>query len=139
MTLRSERPIPDIFRDLVTQLTGLFRTEAQLARAELSEKMAQLAGALALIVAGAVLLMPALVILLNAAVAGLMQAGLAPYWSALAIGGGALLIGLVLVAIGAGRLRAERLVPGKSIEQIQRDASVAKHQMRRDHDQKRAA
>lgn len=141
MTLvRNTRTFPDIFRDLVAHLTTLVRKESQLARVEVSEKISQVATALALIIAGAVLLMPALVVLLNAAVAALVEAGLAPYWSALAIGGGVLLLGLILVMLGLGRLKAQRLIPERSIEQIQRDASMAKHQMTRlDHDEQRAA
>ena len=135
------RSIPQIFTDLVNQLTNLFRKEAELARTEVSEKIGQAIAGLAMIVFGAVLLIPALVILLEAAVAALNTAGFAPYWSALIAGGGAFLIGLILVFVGLGRLKAERLVPQKTIEQLQQDASVAKQQVRNNHapTQQRAA
>ena len=128
------RSIPQIFTDLVNRLTDLLRKEAELARAEASEKISQAATALGLIVIGAVLLIPALVVLLEAGVATLDKAGFAPYWSALIAGGGALLIGIILMLIGVSQLKAERLVPRKTIEQLQQDASVAKQQMRSDHD-----
>jgi len=127
------RSIPQIFTDLVNQLTNLLRKEAELARTEVSEKVTQAVAGLALIVFGAVLLIPALVILLEAAVAALDRVGFAPYWSALIAGGGALLLGLILMLIGLSRLKAERLMPRKTIEQLQQDASVAKQQMRNDH------
>jgi len=73
------------------------------------------------------------VILLQAAVAGLAAAGLAVGWASLAVGGAALLIGLAQLALGVSRLKAGRLVPSKTIEQLQRDAAVATQQLRTDH------
>jgi Putative Actinobacterial Holin-X, holin superfamily III len=127
------RSIPQIFNDVVNTLVTLFRKEAELARTEASEKLTTIASALALVVVGAVLLIPALVILLEAGVAALDRAGFAPYWSALIAGGGALLIGIILMVVGLKQLKAERLVPHRTIEQLQQDASVARQQMRGEH------
>ncbi len=133
------RSIPDILSDLLTQFTTLVRTESRLARAEMSEKVTQVTGGLVLIIIGAVLLMPALVILLQAAVAALTRAGLAPYWSALIVGGVVLVLGLILLMVGVGRLKAKNLLPEKTINQLQEDASVAKRQVRPDDGYQRAA
>ena len=134
------RPITDIFTDLIDQMMTLLRKEGELARTEVSEKVGQVAGGLALIVIGAVLLIPALVILLDAAVAALVENGLlAQPWSALAVGGAALLIGIILALVGMSRLKAERLVPNRTIHQLQRDLSVAKQQTRMGYDDQRAA
>jgi hypothetical protein len=46
------------------------------------------------------------------------------------VGGTALLIGLILLLVGVSWLRAETLAPSKTIEQLQRDAAVAKKQAR---------
>ena len=135
----SNRSVPELLRDLVSQLTTLVRKEGQLARAEVSEKIDQAVGGIALIVGGAVLLMPALVVLLNAAVAGMIDAGMEAHWAALIVGGVTLLIGLVLLWVGVSRFRANKLVPSKTIEQLQQDASVARYQMRQEHDVQRAA
>lgn len=134
------RPITDIFTDLIDQMMTLLRKEGELARTEVSEKVGQVAGGLALIVIGAVLLIPALVILLDAAVAALVENGLlAQPWSALVVGGAALLIGIILALVGMSRLKAERLVPNRTIHQLQRDLSVAKQQTRMSYDEQRAA
>jgi Putative Actinobacterial Holin-X, holin superfamily III len=133
------RSIPDLLSDLLVQFTTLVRKEGQLARAEISEKVSQVAGGLALIVGGAVLLMPALVVLLEAAVAALERSGLAPHWSALIVGGVVLLIGLILLMVGVNRLKAENLLPRRTINQLQEDASVAKRQVRSDNGYQRAA
>ncbi len=133
------RTIPELFTSVVSQLADLMRTEGLLARAEISEKMTLVAAGLGLIVGGAILLMPALVVLLEAAVAALVDNGYAPYWSALIVGGACLLLGLILLLIGVRRLRAGRLIPDKTIHQLQRDAATARSQVRTDNVEKRAA
>jgi hypothetical protein len=133
------RTVPELFTSVVSQLADLMRTEGQLARAEISEKMTLAATGLGLIVGGAILLMPALVVLLEAAVAALVDNGIAPYWSALIVGGACLLLGLILLLTGVSWLRAGRLVPGKTIYQLQRDAATARSQVRPDYVEKRAA
>jgi len=133
------RSVPELFTSVVGQLAELMRTEGQLARAEISEKMTLAATGLGLIVGGAILLMPALVVLLEAAVAALVDNGIAPYWAALIVGGACLLLGLILLLTGVSWLRAGRLVPGKTIYQLQRDAATARSQVRPDYVEKRAA
>jgi hypothetical protein len=135
----TERTVPGILTDLLTQFTQLLRTEGELARAELSEKVNQVGMGLTLVVGGAVLLIPALVVLLGAAVAALERAGYAPQWAALIVGGAALVIGLVLLMIGINRLKAESLMPRKTMRQLREDTSVAKKQMGSDNGYKRAA
>jgi hypothetical protein len=130
--IEPNRPISAILADLVNQFTGLIRKEGQLARAEMSEKIGEIGMALGLVVGGAVLLIPALVILLQAAVAGLVATGLAVGWASLIVGGVVLVIGLLLLAIGVNRLKTARLVPDKTLEQLQRDAAVAVQQVRND-------
>jgi hypothetical protein len=127
--MNGARSIPDIFVDLFKQLATLVRTEAQLARVEASEKMAQVAGGLGLIVGGAVLLIPALVVLLQAAVSALQERGLAAPLAASIVGGAVLVIGLIFVLVGVNRLKAKSLVPDKTIQQLQRDAVMARNQM----------
>jgi len=133
--MATARSIPEILTDLLSQFTALIRTEARLARAEISENLSAAATGLGLIVIGAVLLIPGLVVLLEAAVAALQKYGLESHWAALAVGGGVLLIGLILLVVGMSRLSVRRLVPSRTLEQIQQDANVAREQTRSDHDQ----
>jgi len=127
------RSISDILSDVVHQFSTLVRKEAQLARAEASEKITDLALGLGLLVGGAVLLVPALVILLQAAVAALIAAEIATVWATLIVGGAALAIGVGLLAIGISRLKAAQPIPTKTIEQFQQDAEVAKSQLENDY------
>jgi hypothetical protein len=127
--------VAELFTDLIGQVTTLLRKESQLARAEVSEKIGQAAGGLVLVMIGGVMLVPALMILLGAAVTALVDAGVEPLWATLIVGGVVLLLGLILILVGTSRLKARRLVPGKTIEQLQRDASVVRQQVRHDHEQ----
>jgi hypothetical protein len=133
------RSIPDIVTDLLSQFPRLVRKEAQLARAEFSEKLSQMGMGGALIMGGTILLIPALVVLLTAGVAALEQAGFTPAISALIVGGGAFVIGIILLLIGVNRLKASNLVPEKTIRQLQEDASTAKRQVSANNDYQRAA
>jgi hypothetical protein len=134
------RSLPDIFSDLIAQFTTLVQKEGQLARAEVSENIGKAATGLGFVIGGAVLLIPALVVLLDAAVAAITERGhLAPYWSALIVGGAVLIIGLLLLAFGASRLRPSNMIPTRTMQQLQRDASVAKAQFEDRHELHRAA
>ena len=132
------RSIPDILLNLVRQLSGLIKSEGQLARAEISEKIDKLIGAAIMIGAGAVVLLPALVILLQAAVFALSDAGWSPAAASLIVAVVVLAIGGALCAIGLSRLKHVSLVPKKTIRQIEQDVAVAT-ETRYAHDVERAA
>lgn len=130
MGIQEHRSVPELFTDLISQVTTLFRTETRLARAEMSEKIGHAGRGVAMIVAGAVLLIPALVVLLQAAVVALIDAGYQAHWAALMVGGAALVIGLLLALTGVNRLKVKHLTPHKTIEQLQTDAAFARNQVR---------
>jgi hypothetical protein len=73
--------------------------------------------------------MPALVILMSAGVAALIENGMTPAMAALIVGGGALVLGAILLWIGINRLRVGNLAPQRTVEQLQRDAAMAKQQV----------
>lgn len=123
------RSLPDVFAEIVNQLGTLVHKEVRLARAEMSEKINFLFLGSAILVAGAVLLIPALVILLESAVTALAGTGLARVWCSLIVGGSAFLVGLLLMVAGAYWLRAVRLLPERTLEQLRQDAALAKRQM----------
>src|SRR5438105_11145518 len=124
------RTVADIVRDLLTETSTLLRKEGQLARAEISEKVDQAVRGLIFIAAGAVLLMPALVVLLGAAVAAIIDRGFDAANAALVVGGVALVVGLVLAVLGVRAIKIEQLRPDRTIAHVQRNVSLAKHQLR---------
>jgi uncharacterized membrane protein YqjE len=139
MTNGHTRSLPDVLRELASQLSTLLRKEAELARAELAEKVGQAIGGFVCLLAGAVLIIPALVILLSAAVAALVERGIAPSSAALLVGGVVVLAGAVFLFVGMNRLKARNLMPQRTLDQLQQDASTAKHHMRPNHEIKSAA
>jgi Putative Actinobacterial Holin-X, holin superfamily III len=106
----------------------------------MSEKITQVAVGLGLIIGGSVLLTPALVILLQAGVSALITNNIIQEpWAPLIVGGVVFLIGIILLLVGISRLKADALVPSRTIHQLQSDVRVAKRQVREDYDQQRAA
>lgn len=127
--MMTNRSIPEILTDLAKEFTSLFRSEIRLARAEVSDKIALLGLSLALMVAGAVFVMAALVLVLQAIVAVLIDQGFTPPAAILMVAGSAVVLGIILVWAGVSQLRARRLAPTRTVEQLQRDAAVARHKM----------
>ena len=126
MNSPTDRSIPELFGDAVGQLAKLVGNEFALARAELSEKMAQAGRAAAMIGAGAVIMIPALVLLLFAAAAALIRSGLSDPVAYLVAGGVAAVVAGALIAVGLERLSGDALKPSVTLEQVQRDKLAAK-------------
>lgn len=123
--MAADRNIPDIFADLLKELSTLVRSEIRLARTEFSEKIMVLGVSLGLIAAGAVLLLTALVLLLQAGVAALIAQGFSPAVATLIVAAIVLLTGIVLLLVGLNRLHAKNLALKKTAEQLQRDLAAA--------------
>ena len=70
---RDTRSMGELFTDLLNEVSTLFRKEVQLARAEVSDKVSQLATAVAEIAGGAIMLAVSLGILLSALVSGVAR------------------------------------------------------------------
>jgi len=135
----TRRSVPELVSSVFRQLAELMRTEGMLARTEMSEKMSHVGSGLGLLVGGAILAMPALVVLLEAAVSALVEAGMAPYWAAFLVGGICLVLGIILLLVGANWLRVGNLIPDKTLQQLQYDANAARNQVRTSDVEKRAA
>lgn len=119
-----QRTLRSLFTELADEITTLFRQEIALVRAETSEKVSQARSGVVWLAAGGVIAFASLIILLMAAVYGLSEV-LHPAWSALIVGGVALLIGLIAMGSGRSHLKAGNMMPRRSAESIRRDAEVA--------------
>jgi hypothetical protein len=128
MTRLSEdlHAIPGLLSDTAEQLGKLLQNEAQLARAELSEKMTQAATGAAYLIGAALLSIPVLVLLLIALALFLAQQGLSPALSHLIAAGVGLVIAGVLAMAGARYLKPEKLKPRVTLQQVERDIQTAK-------------
>src|SRR5437868_6095094 len=124
-----ERGVSDLFADLIREVVTLLRGEVRLAGAEVSATLSSLGTAIGLLIGAAVLAMAALVIFLEAAVAQLIERGFSLTASTGIVGLAVLAIAAILLAVGRSRLKARRLTPRHTIEQLQRDAALAKEQV----------
>jgi type IV secretory pathway TrbD component len=124
------RSVPDLIGDLLQQTSSLVRKEVQLARAELNEKVTVMGAAAASIGVAAALLMAAVVIILQAIVALLVTFGLSTWVSGLIVGVVVAIIAYVLLRGGINRMKASSLTPDRTVNQVSRDATLAKEAVR---------
>jgi hypothetical protein len=124
----SGRPVAALLSDLAGETSTLVRQEIALFKAELSEKLAQIglgAGALA---AGAVMAFSGWFALLAAAILGLSYV-LAPWLSALIVGVVVIALGAGLALFGKSRLKADALVPRRTLNSLREDEAWIRDQV----------
>jgi Putative Actinobacterial Holin-X, holin superfamily III len=121
----SDKGVVDIAGDALKEIAVLLQTELQLLRVELAEKLTFTALSVALIGAGAVLLMATIVLLLQAAVTGLVAYGFSWLIATLMVATATLITGAGLIWLGINRLSLARLAPSKTLDQLQKDSSIA--------------
>jgi uncharacterized integral membrane protein len=124
------RTISALLGDAMSQFAKLFQNEVDLAKAELSEKVQKVGGAIGFIAGGAVLVIPALVMTLFALSAALMSAGWSQPLSYLTSAILAAVLAGILIAIGINRLDARSIAPRETMRQLEKDKDAAKEMVR---------
>ena len=122
--------IPRLVGDAVEQLGKLVQNEANLARAEVSQKIARGGMGATFVVCAAVLAIPVLVLLLIAFAIWLTQVGISPVTAhvlSAACGG---VVSVILAVIGLSYLKSEALKPETTLQQLKRDVIAAKEMAR---------
>jgi membrane protein implicated in regulation of membrane protease activity len=131
MSTPSDRgTISNLLGDALSQFAKLFQNEVDLARAELGEKVQQVAWAVGLLAAAAVLVIPALVMALFALSAALMESGWSQPISYLVSAVVAAAVAGVLFAVGWNRLDARNLAPRETMRQLEKDKVTVKDMVR---------
>jgi uncharacterized membrane protein YqjE len=123
------RSVPELLADLARSVPDLVRQEIQLLRSEMSDKVTQIEIGLGSIVAGALLLFAALLVLLQAIVIALTEF-VGPGWAALIVGVVVAAVGAVLLKKGADQMKASNLMPERTTNQLKQDRDLAKEQAR---------
>jgi uncharacterized membrane protein YqjE len=126
MSVNDSRPVSELFADALTQFSKLMRNELQLARAEMSMKVGQAMTAIGLLAGAAILSIPTLVLLLMSLAAWLVEIGVRPSIAHLIAGVVGLLVVAILAGIGLNRLKTNSLVPRRTLDQLQQDATAAR-------------
>lgn len=104
--------------DLARDVGTLVSDEAQLAKAEMSEKTGQLATGVGSIATAGAVLMSGFLVLLAAAVFGLnnlLPPQLTPWLSALIVGGIVVVVGFIMLTVGRKKLKAKNMMPEHTI------------------------
>jgi Na+/melibiose symporter-like transporter len=120
------KPVSELISDGLAQFSRLVRNEVALARAEMTDKAKQVARGGAMLGIAAFVALPALFILMMALAAGLHELQLAWSLSYLITAVVGFVIAAVLAMLGLNGLKAEALLPSRTINQLHRDAAAMK-------------
>ena len=131
-SLSEPRSLPDLIKELMTDVTTLFRKEVQLAKTEAGESIQKALVGVELLAVAAVLGIGAVGVLLAAAVSGVaallfsfgMGEAAASGVAALVVGGIVAIIAYVLFKRGMAALRTDNLTLDRTAHSLARDASV---------------
>lgn len=123
--VRSQSPA-SLAADALRISSDLVRKEVTLAKAELRQNLNRAGTGLGMIVAAAVLGIVTLNVLTVALVAALAETDLGPIWSAVVVGVVLAILAYVLLRKGMADLKPESLIPTRTVENVQRDASAVK-------------
>lgn len=123
----SDTSFGTLMSSLARDVGTLVSDEAQLARAEMSEKTGQLATGIGSIATAGAVLMCGFLVLLASAVFGLNYV-VPPWLSALIVGGIVTVVGFIMLSVGRQKLKAKNLIPERTIASFQKDTTmVRKH------------
>lgn len=132
-TQHQGRSLIGLVSDLFRETTTLVHEEAQLARAELSEKVSQFGSGVAAIAVGGAILFAGLLVLLTSAINALamfLPPEHAAWLSPLIIGLVVLIVGFFAVSHGRKELKAQSLKPSRTMESLRRDSELVKEHLK---------
>jgi hypothetical protein len=127
-SVSSARSAKDLLRQLVGDVTVLFRKELALAAAEVGQSVDEAKkGATSLITGGAVLY-AGLLFLLGAAAVWI--ATVLPAWAGpLIVGAATTIVGLIMVLTGKRKVSARSFAPNRAVDSLRKDRNAIRRQM----------
>jgi hypothetical protein len=123
-----EQSIGELVKDLAGETSTLVRQEIALFKAELNEKLVRAGVGAGAIAAGGVMAFSGWLALVAAAIIGLSYV-LAPWLSALIIGVVVIGLGAGLALFGKSRLKADALVPRRTLNSLREDEAWVRDQV----------
>jgi len=125
----ADRPFGELLSDLSKNLALLVRQEIELAKTEIQKKTSRLAKDATAIGVGAAIAYAGALTLIAALVLLLVKLGVAPWVSALLVGGVILVIGYVLVQRAIHDMSQTDLTPRKTAETMKENVQWVKEQV----------
>ena len=129
-----ERSIGSLFSDLARETAALVRTEVELAKTEIIERLSQFSRGVAMLIAAGLLLYTAFLALLFAATLGLGQAfgwwSSMPWLPPLIVGALVAALGVALLMKGKSNVKPTNLVPRRTMASIKEDAAWVREKVR---------
>lgn len=113
-----------LLSEVLSHVSSLFRSEVDLARAEIDQNLRRALAAVGMIVAAIVIALTSLNVLSAALVAGLTEAGLESGWAALIVGVVFGIIAFALISKGMSDLKLSSIAPSRTAENVKRDAKA---------------
>jgi len=129
---RESRGLAALFGDLWRETTTLVHQEAELAKADMSEKVDQLMTGAGSIATGGVVLFAGFLAVLLAVINGLalvLPPEYAPWLAPLLVGIVVMVIGYALFSAGKRKLKARSLRPSRTMESLRRDGRIVKEHL----------
>ena len=126
-TIQNGRSLAAVLQDIIANIQEIFRSEFRLAKVEMSTELSKLAKSSVALGIGVLLGLYALGFLLLAVVRALDQV-VDPWLASLIVGGAVLLLSIVFIGVGRGRLTQVNVVPEKTIGTVRENVQWAKDQ-----------
>lgn len=125
---KDERTLGEVLGDVTNDLSTLVRDEIALAKTEIQQTISEAVKDLVFIVVGGFFAYTGLLALIAAAILGLANA-IAPWLSALIIGGVIVLIGVILLLRGINNIRNLNVVPERTAQTVKEDVNIVKEKL----------
>jgi hypothetical protein len=121
-----DRSLPELFSDVTRESSELVRKEIQHAKLEVMENISELKVGATSMMLSLPLLYAGLLILLVAALLALDLVLQRPWLSALLVGGGVTLIGVIALLAGRAQVRGAEIAPQRSVESLREDRNMVR-------------
>ena len=123
------RSIISLFSDLFRETSTLVHQEAELAKAEISEKVSEVGKGIAALAVGGMIIFAGFIVLLFAASNGLalmLPPEHADWLAPLIVGLAVIVLGFVALAMGKHELSSTNLTPSRTMDSLRRDTQLVK-------------
>jgi hypothetical protein len=124
----NERSVGELLKDITREFNTLIREEVALAKAEIQQTIRTAVKDVVFVAAGGLVAFVGFLVLIAAAVLALANV-IAPWLSALIIGGVITLIGVILLMRGLSEMSSLSPVPKRSVRNVQSDADTVREKL----------